>query len=158
MEKPIETNWPKSLKRTPVRLRVAELLDETSVPLCVSEIYERLRQTDAHLNLSTVYRVLDAFVAAGLAEKTIISSDAPAYYAALRSTHCHYAVCLRCRRLIPLAHCPFDRRNLHLVEQGFEMTGHRLEIYGYCAACRAEIEAEQKEKTTFGTTAIEWKK
>ena len=127
--------WPKRMKKTPDRLRVARLLEDSEIPLCAAEIAERLNQQETPVNRSTVYRILDVFAANGLAEKTRISADGPAYYAALAGRHRHYAVCLRCGQMLPLSHCPFDCRSLNLTDSGFQMTGHRLEIYGYCRAC-----------------------
>lgn len=127
--------WPKRMKKTPDRLRIARLLENSEIPLCAAEIAERLNQQETPVNRSTVYRILDVFAANGLAEKTRISADGPVYYAALAGRHRHYAVCLGCGQMLPLSHCPFDCRSLNLTDSGFQMTGHRLEIYGYCRAC-----------------------
>lgn len=47
-----------------------------------------------------------------------------------------YAVCLECHRRIPLQNCPFAHIHLEKDAGDFTVTGHKLELYGYCSECK----------------------
>ena len=125
--------WPGGLKRTRPRELVYAVLSRAQGPLDVQEIY---RRTGQDLAMSTVYRALAAFEARGLVTKTTVMGEGTALYALRRADHAHYAYCLRCHRQIPLKGCPLAEKDLAAEAEGFQVTGHRLELYGYCARCR----------------------
>ena len=83
--------------------------------------------------ISTVYRILQAFEAAHFVSKMSLSGSDMAYYEWNEDCHRHYAICLKCHKRIALKECPF--RNTDLPEQGFRVTGHKVEVYGYCSMC-----------------------
>ena len=53
-----------------------------------------------------------------------------------RGEHPHYAVCLECHKRIPLPSCPFAHVHLEQDTGDFTVTGHKLELYGYCKKCQ----------------------
>lgn len=129
-------HWPKNLKKTVSRQKVASILENAQKPLCASEVYLALSAAGEKINLSTVYRTLEAFTEAGLAEKTTVSGNTATYYEIKGEQHSHYAVCLKCQKLIKLKSCPLNHDIDDLDQSGFAMTGHRVEIYGYCKNCK----------------------
>jgi Fur family ferric uptake transcriptional regulator len=51
--------------------------------------------------------------------------------------HCHLR-CLGCRKIIEFRNGSVEAAETHVGQaHDFEVTGHKLEIYGYCANCRA---------------------
>lgn len=88
--------------------------------------------------LSTVYRALELFTKTGLVEKTVRPGDDQATYVLNRHTHDHYAVCTRCHRIFDLGSCPASIWSADLAARGFQMTGHRVEVYGICRDCDGE--------------------
>ena len=68
--------------------------------------------------------------------KSTLMDGEMAYYEWSRGSHKHYAVCLRCHKMIPLKSCPFEHAKTYPVEDGFCITGHKLELYGFCKSCR----------------------
>ena len=128
--------WPQGLKRTRPREQVYRVLLAAEKPLDVQEIYRRM--DGEGLAVSTVYRALAAFVERGVAIKTTMMGDETALYALRRADHAHYAICLGCHRQIPLRHCPLEHLQLEEEADGFTVTGHRLELYGYCRDCRRQ--------------------
>ena len=86
--------------------------------------------------ISTVYRILAAFEEKGLVEKSTWTEDGTAVYGLNRGGHTHYAVCLKCHSRIPLQGCPFSHIHLEEGMGDFTVTGHKLELYGYCRNCR----------------------
>lgn len=132
-----EPEYPQGIKWTKQRRSVYRVLKESKEPLNVSRIYH-LAEKEAggeEYALSTVYRILAAFEEKGLVERNICLEDGTAVYSLARDGHTHYAVCLGCRRRIPLQSCPFTYVHMEKEPEGFIVTGHRLELYGYCVAC-----------------------
>lgn len=131
--------YPAGLKWTRQRKNVFEILRNSPEPLSADQIYRLTRETaeGESYALSTIYRILAAFEEKGLAEKTIWPGEGTVLYSLVRDGHTHYAVCLECHRRIPLQSCPFARIHLEKTENlDFAVTGHKLELYGYCRECR----------------------
>lgn len=134
----MEYQWPLGLKRTRQREDVFRVLTRAREPLTAVEIYRQVMQDtpDSGYAMSTIYRTLSTFVERELVEKTILMGEDMAVYEWKREQHTHYAVCLICRRRIPLAHCPMEQLPVHVELEEFTVTGHKLELYGYCRECQ----------------------
>ena len=130
--------YPQGLKWTKQRKSVYRVLWEAAEPLSAVQIYNLVeRQADGEeYAVSTIYRILAAFEERGLAEKTTWLGGGTVMYSLNRGEHTHYAVCLECRRRIPLQSCPFAHVHLEKEAGNFTITGHKLELYGYCEECR----------------------
>jgi Fe2+ or Zn2+ uptake regulation protein len=101
------------------------------------QVFTAVRRHIPNISLATVYKALEALVDARLAAR-LAGGPGPARYDGRSDAHYH----LRCQRTgevrdLPL---PYDAQLLdklapHLAEalrqQGFEITGHRLELVGH---------------------------
>ena len=137
--------FPKNMQWTKQRKCVYQLLYEAKEPLSAHQIYSRIMQRypEESYALSTIYRILSAFEENGLVESTTWIGDDTVVYELHREEHRHYAVCLECHKRIPLQHCPFA----HAADvDDFIVTGHKIEIYGYCKDCKEPKKHELHEK------------
>jgi Fur family ferric uptake transcriptional regulator len=136
----IERNWPQGIKKTRQRIDVYRILYEAKEPLSAADIFQKLNQEKPKemYAFSTVYRNLLAFEKAGIVVKTVLSTEDNALYELKQETHRHYAVCLVCHTKIPISSCPLHEISHDLAHSipDFEVTGHQLEIYGYCSKCK----------------------
>lgn len=144
-----ESEYPQGIKWTKQRKSVYKVLKDASEPLSAAQIYRLAGEETAvgdhageekyagggEYALSTVYRILAAFEEKKLVEKNICLEDGTVVYSLARNGHTHYAVCLGCHRRIPLQSCPFTHIHMEQEPEGFTVTGHRLELYGYCVEC-----------------------
>lgn len=132
-----EIQYPHGIKWTRQRKSVYKVLWEAEEPLSAIQIYNRLAtQGDGcGYAVSTIYRILAAFEENGLTEKTTWMGDGTVVYNLNRGKHTHYAVCLKCHNRIPLPGCPFAHIHPGQGMDGFTVTGHKLELYGYCKEC-----------------------
>ena len=139
----IEKNWPEGIKKTRQRIDIYKVLYESETPLSAAEIYTALNKEGAKemYAFSTVYRNLLAFEKTGLIVKNVLSTEDNALYEIKRSTHKHYAVCLLCHAKIPIKSCPLHDLSKDITNSlpDFEVTGHQLEIYGYCKECKKTL-------------------
>ena len=136
----IERNWPEGIKRTRQRVDIFEILYGSEAPVSANDIFVAItkRHPDEMYAISTIYRNLLAFEKAGVITKHVLTTEDNAVYELSSRRHRHYAVCLGCHKKFPISACP-----LHVIEEdiessipGFAITGHSLEVYGYCNDCK----------------------
>lgn len=128
--------WPKDLKRTKSREMVLSVLEDAHSPLSAIEIFSEVEGKGEKIWLSTVYRVLDAFVERDLVTKTAVLDNEITLYDLNRPGHKHYAVCVGCHKIISMENCPMDDFIPRFKNAELEIIGHKVEVYGYCNDCR----------------------
>lgn len=126
-------NWPIELKKTKQRLLIWEILSQSDRPLSIIELQEKLTPD---IWLSTVYRVLDSFEKHNMIRKINLVNSGTVVYEVNVNRHVHYAICVNCKTVIELAHCPMDLFEHQLKDQQFKIIGHHMEIFGLCEACQ----------------------
>lgn len=125
------------LKNTKHRNSVLDILVNCNHPLTVEQIFFALKEKNISINLSSVYRTLECLVAKGLLVKSNIHGDNKGLFEFYRREHRHHLICSECRKIISIEGCPLEAYEKLLQEKtGFDVTGHRLEIYGYCEDCK----------------------
>ena len=85
--------------------------------------------------ISTIYRILATFEEMHFVEKSNFIGDGTVVYEWNKGSHTHYAICLQCHKKVALQVCPFENLHLHGEAKDFVVTGHKLELYGYCKEC-----------------------
>ena len=125
------------LKSTRTRKLVLDALYQHGGVLTAEDIYQELIGQGQGINFSTVYRILEMFTAKELTEKHYLP-DSRKYGFSLRAMgHRHCLICLKCRRIVEIDHCPLAGFEAELAEKTqFDIVGHNLEWYGYCPECR----------------------
>jgi len=124
------------MKNTRHRNAILLLLEQSDHPVSAEELYISLREKTASINLSTVYRTLDTFVSKNLVIKATMD-DGKARYELNHHEHKHHLFCVGCHKVISIEDCPMGELQESLKKKmDFEVTGHKLEIYGYCHNCK----------------------
>ena len=134
MEQSIPLN---GLKHTRQRMKIAEILYQAEAPLTAEEILASARKDYPAMALTTVYRNLEAMEQKRVVNKMMYNDGIARFeYVNKRHTHRHFLVCMGCNLTIPLDDCPISAIEKTVYEKdGFTVTGHNLEIYGYCKHC-----------------------
>ena len=117
----------KGLKCTRQRLDVLHALADASSPMSADMIFSKL----SRISLSTVYRILEKFTECSIVTRDVCGKGSEIYYELACMSHRHYAVCLGCHEVRYVESCPVHKTRI----DGFTVTGHRLELYGYCSKC-----------------------
>jgi Fur family ferric uptake transcriptional regulator len=127
---------------TEQRLRVAQVLFSTHRHVSVEEILERLQVERVIIGKATVYRTLDLLVESGLVREHDFGEGFKRYeYLAGPADHEHL-ICQSCGKLIEFTSPEIEELQRDLARaHDFQPRYHRLEIYGLCADCRAQVEA-----------------
>lgn len=127
-----------SHRLTPQRRAVLRALEELGCAQDVDAIHARARQFLPRIGRVTVYRALDLLQAQGLVEVLYLGDGRTRYE--LARPHHHHLICLRCGRLEPFEGCNVTTLARAARTRGFRVTGHRLELVGYCARCQVHKE------------------
>lgn len=123
------------------RLLVADALVADGRQVTAQDLYERLRRRHRGIGRATVFRTLEALVAAGVARR--LEQDGHVYgYVACRPGHHHHLACNRCGRVEEIGEryvaAVADRV---AAELGFRIDDARMDFYGLCATCAVESES-----------------
>ncbi|MCI5605496.1 MAG: transcriptional repressor [Clostridia bacterium] len=119
------------LKCTKQRISVMGVLSNAVSPLTAEDIFDNVDD----MSLSTVYRIVERLYEKGIVNKNTIQDSDKFYYELSVNGHRHYAICLECKSMKYIDICPVHTANI----DNFTVTGHKLEIYGYCDKCRAKL-------------------
>jgi Fe2+ or Zn2+ uptake regulation protein len=114
------------------RAAILQAISQAACHVTAEEIRDRLRRTRP-IGLATVYRALDAFVRDGVLEPAHVGDGKVRY--GLTSKHHDHLVCLSCGAWKALKTCVVPRLPRRIAS-GFKVTGHQVELYGYCAQCQ----------------------
>ena len=127
----------KGLKVTKHRNSLLEVLEIENQPLTAEDIFLKLKEQGISINLSSVYRILDTLADNNLIIKYVLGDTNKTFYEINTLKHKHHLVCTSCKKIFPLENCPLSKYESELEDNlDFEITGHKLEIYGICKECR----------------------
>ena len=124
---------------TPQRLLVAEALSATNRQLTAEQLWHRLRRRSPSLGRATVFRTVEALVAAGVARRFELENHVYGY-AACDAGHHHHLACSSCGRVEDIDEgyvSPVAARVAN--ETGFVIDDARLDFYGRCARCAEAV-------------------
>jgi Fur family ferric uptake transcriptional regulator len=125
------------LKNTKRRNSILEVLAAQAQPVTADQVFLELQKNDVAINISTVYRILETLVSKGLISKSTIIGENKSLFEINQREHKHHFICVSCRQMFPVNDCPFEQYGeLLQSKMGFNVTGHKLEIYGYCPQCQ----------------------
>ena len=127
-----------NLKNTKKRMTILSVLNNSHTPLAPEDILEQVSK-EININLSTIYRALNALTEKGILLKQL-SNDGKTYYQINNREHKHQLVCSLCNKIILVSCCPLKRIENDLCkETGFTITSHNLEFTGICPECAKKL-------------------
>ena len=127
-----------NLKTTKKRMIILSVLNNSPTPLTSEDILEQTSK-EVNINLSTIYRALNALSEKGILLKQL-SSDGKTYYQINNRQHKHQLVCSLCSKVVLIDCCPLKKFENDLCEEtGFTITSHNLEFTGICRECTKKL-------------------
>lgn len=125
------------LKNTRCRAAILYILAQSEQPITADRLFQELSRRKITLSFSTVYRTLEALVDKNLVTKLAIMGEDKAFFEYNRMGHRHYLICLGCKKILAIEHCPLkDYEESLKKETAYAISGHKLNIYGYCPVCQ----------------------
>ena len=125
----------KGLRLTHQRKAILTALAGRSDHPTANQLYEQIQADLPEVSRTTVYRVLEKLVAAGVA-RTVSHPGSAARFEALNSRH-HHLVCRLCGRLTDIAAPGLNELSLPSTRGlGFRIEGYSIQFMGICSDCK----------------------
>lgn len=125
------------LRRTKSRKAILDILTKSSQPISAEQIYKLLKEENIAIDISTVYRTLEAMENIELVKKINIMDDDKMLFEYNNMNHSHYLVCVGCKKIITIQSCPLGSYEEEMESKtNFSILGHKLYLYGYCSECQ----------------------
>lgn len=126
----------KGLNITNQRKFIAENFFELSGHHSLEEFYHHIQQKDPAIGQTTVYRTLKLLCDAGLASEIQFSDNITRYEVARPDRHHDHLICLKCGKIVEICDNRIESLQKEIAStNGFVLTGHSHNLYGYCAGC-----------------------
>ena len=122
------------------RRAVAELIAARRGHFTAADLVDDSAARRLDMSRATIFRTLDVLEAVGAIERIDLPTGDHAYITCEPAAHHHHVVCERCGRANDV-----DDAGLAAVverigrETGYRISAHRLELFGLCPTCQAEI-------------------
>ncbi|HVR71137.1 MAG TPA: transcriptional repressor [Vicinamibacteria bacterium] len=125
------------LKRSEQREAIVDTFLRSQSHLSVDDLLHLVQKRRADVGRTTVYRTLKLLQAAGLAQELELRGESRFEREHNRAHHDHF-ICQHCGDIIEFESPEIERIQDEIASGlGFEIEGHRHQIFGRCRACAA---------------------
>ncbi|MCD5325572.1 peroxide-responsive transcriptional repressor PerR [Pontibacillus sp. HN14] len=133
----LDTLKESGVRITPQRHAVLEFLIGSMSHPTADEIYKALENKFPNMSVATVYNNLRVFREIGLVRE-LTYGDSSSRFDCNTTEHYH-AICDKCGKIVDFHYPSLDEVE-SLAEQvtGFEVSNHRMEVYGICEECKSQ--------------------
>lgn len=123
-----------NLRATRQRRTVLASLRQRPDAVTAQNLHMELRQAGESIGLTTIYRTLTALADAGFLDT--FTRDGEQAFRLCGDAHHHHLVCETCNRVEEITADEVERWVGEVASRrGYEVTGHRADIFGICPAC-----------------------
>ena len=125
------------LKRSGQREAILDVFLRCERHLSVDELLRRVQRKRRDIGRTTVYRTLKLLQEAGLARELVLDGE-NRYEPAHDREHHDHLICQGCSVILEFTSPEIERLQEQVAAaHGFQVEGHRHQIYGYCRECAA---------------------
>ena len=122
---------------TKQRRAVLEAFLASEEHLSAEELYKIVSTKEPKIGLATVYRTLALLTESGLAAELDFGDGQKRYEHNYEHAHHDHMICTQCGKIIEFNNPLIEKLQQDVAkEHGFEMTTHKLDMFGICKDCR----------------------
>jgi len=134
-----------SLKMTRQREVIVESFLRTNGHLSIDELHQLVKQKDATIGFTTVFRTLKALTDCGLARETDFQDGRTRFEHIYNRPHHHHIVCVNCNRTIEFLSPELERlQEMIVARYQFQTVRHHMQIFGVCPDCQNQRPSPQE--------------
>ena len=101
------------------------------------DLHGDVREADASIGRTTVYRALRLFCEARIASSIDLKDGLTRFEPALSRGHHDHLICVRCNRIDEFLSPEVEQRQEEIAtEHGYRLVWHRHQLYGVCSHCQ----------------------
>jgi Fur family ferric uptake transcriptional regulator len=129
-----ETLREAGLRATRQRTTVLDALRDRPDAVTAQELHAELRAAGEPVGLTTVYRTLASLADSGFLDA--FTREGEQAFRLCSDAHHHHLICEACNRVEEITAEEVERWvNSVATRRGFQVTGHRADIFGVCVDC-----------------------
>ncbi len=133
------------LKTTKQRQTIVDTFFKHKDHVSAEELYVQIRKKDPSIGLATVYRTLRLLVDAGLASVRNFGEGTARYEPSKADSHHDHLICLDCGQIVEFENPKIENlQELVAARHKFQVTNHKLELYGRCQDCQRKEKRSRK--------------
>ncbi|GAA4295130.1 Fur family transcriptional regulator [Anaerocolumna aminovalerica] len=123
-------------RNTKQRQLILDILTNSSRPMSINDIYQKIIHEIPTIAKSTIYRNIDSLLNQNLIDKYYLN-DNELFYQIKDNTnhHKHYVICDSCKKMFDLPLCPIHEIEDVMKKEGFSISDHYIQISGTCKDC-----------------------
>lgn len=121
-------------KRTKNREILLRFFDGANRYVTAMEVRVAVERDNPGISFDTIYRNLAMFSKLGILDETELNGERLFRMQCAIDSHHHHFICTSCGSTKPISSCPMDNVTANLA--GYEIEGHKFEVYGRCPKCR----------------------
>lgn len=133
VEQALQLLKEKGYKYTGKREEMVRIFAQEKRYMSAREMLSRMQEEYPALSFDTVYRNLTLFADLNIVEVTELGGERKYRFRCSMDEHHHHLICLSCGKTRHIRSCPLD--GMFGEPDGFRITDHKFEIYGYCSNC-----------------------
>jgi Fe2+ or Zn2+ uptake regulation protein len=125
-----------SLKVTPKRIAIIEILMKEPGYLSPEEIWRKMKRQFNRIGLPTVYRNLEELADGNIISKITHPNRQLYYFFCGNNEHHHHFVCLSCRNVDDINFCAIHELRKEVKKKlNAQVVSHILQVNGLCKEC-----------------------
>ncbi len=111
------------------------LSDNNDKLISVETILDKSKELYDKTNMSTIYRNLEILEKLNLIYKVVSENGCTLYKLICSNEHHHHIICKDCGKTEVIEFCPISTLKKLSKDKNFNLTDHKIELYGYCNDC-----------------------
>ena len=124
-------------RNTRQRQAIRQVFEEADRPLGPQEVVKASQMHTPGLGIATVYRTLALFTQSGLATELDFGDGQKRYEHKYMHSHHDHMICTECGKIIEFNHPMIEKLQKEIAaKHGFNMTSHKLDLFGICGQCK----------------------